>query len=263
MGWFVLGFAAILLAVFVFANITRHVVHAGQVGLLYREEAFLTSLEPGVYRRFAPFRKERIVAVSTVPTALHATQYEVISKDQFAFRISLAPLVTITDPREYHEGTPPVPADMAQFYAGPDMRYTRLAPTLSAALIEAVAARTLEEFLADPNGTLVGIAEEVSNVLPGTRLDRIALTSVVLPPETRKMFTEVERARREGLAGLERAKSEQASLRALANAARNLASNPQLAQLRVLQTMENAKGAKTFVFGNPQDGRIEDPASKG
>ena len=64
------------------------------------------------------------------------------------------------------------------------------------------------------------------------------------------MFTEVERARREGLASLERAKSEQASLRALANAARNMAGNPQLAQLKMLQVMENAKGAKTFVLGD-------------
>lgn len=65
------------------------------------------------------------------------------------------------------------------------------------------------------------------------------------------MFTEAERARREGLAALERARSEQAALRVLANAARNLAGNPELAQLRLWQTMENAKGAKTFVLGDP------------
>jgi hypothetical protein len=70
-----------------------------------------------------------------------------------------------------------------------------------------------------------------------------------MPPEIRKMFTEVERARRDGLAALERARGETASLRALANAARSLSGNPQLAHLRTLQAVESAKGAKTFVFG--------------
>jgi hypothetical protein len=42
--------------------------------------------------------------------------------------------------------------------------------------------------------------------------------------------------------------TEQASLRALANAARSLRSNPELAHLRMLQTAETSKGAKTIVL---------------
>ena len=76
------------------------------------------------------------------------------------------------------------------------------------------------------------------------------VTSITLPPETRKMFTEVERSKIEAEAALERARGEQASLRALANAARLIQNNPALANLRLLQTMEQTPGAKTFVLGS-------------
>ncbi|MCK0127421.1 SPFH domain-containing protein [Erythrobacter sp. F6033] len=233
--------------------LNRHVVHLGHTGLLYSNESFVKTLEPGAYWRFDPLSNDTIVSVSMVPTALTPNQFDVISKDQFAFRLTLAPLVTITDARAFHEGAAPVAVDMAQFYPGPEMRLSRLNPVLAHAVMAAVSAKTLEEFVANPQAALEGLKDQIADVLPGTTVDRIAITSIQLPPEVRKMFTEVERARREGLAGLERAKAEQASLRALANAARNLANNPQLAQLRMLQTMESAKGAKTFVLGNASE----------
>ena len=96
---------------------------------------------------------------------------------------------------------------------------------------------------------MAAIHDAVAGAVPGLTVTRLLLTEVTMPPEIRRMFTEVERARREGLAALERARAEQASLRALANAARALASNSGLARLRLLQTMESAKGAKTFVLG--------------
>ena len=81
-------------------------------------------------------------------------------------------------------------------------------------------------------------------------MERVLLTSITLPPETRRMFTDVERARMEGQAALERARSEQAALRVLANAARLVNDNPGLANLRLLQAIESSKGATTIVLGN-------------
>ena len=255
--------AVVLLAALVRTVLARHVVRMGHVGLLYSSEKFVEVLEPGSYWRIDPFGHDTIVNISTVPTALIPSQYDVISKDQFAFRLSLAPLVTIHDPRAFHEGTQPVDDELGHLYMGLDFRFSRLSPVLAHGVLAAVATKTLEEFLADPQGALAGLNEELAGVLPGTTLDRIAITSIQLPPEVRKMFTEVERARREGLAGLERARAEQASLRALANAARNLAGNPHLAQLRMLQTMESAKGAKTFVLGNPPELTPDADVTKG
>jgi regulator of protease activity HflC (stomatin/prohibitin superfamily) len=64
------------------------------------------------------------------------------------------------------------------------------------------------------------------------------------------MRAEVERSKMEAEASLERARGEQASLRALANAARLIKDNPALANLRFLQTLEQIQGAKTIVLGS-------------
>ena len=80
------------------------------------------------------------------------------------------------------------------------------------------------------------------------KVDQAALGSVILPPELRRMTTEVERARLEGLAQLERSRGEQAALRSLANAARMLKDNPELMKLRMLQSVGAGKGA-TLVLG--------------
>lgn len=252
-----LAFAAIIVVVVgIFRLIwTRAYIFPGAVGLVYAKQGFKKELGPGSHRIFDPFSSSQIIHVSKVARALHPRVIDVISRDQFAFRLNLTPIITVTEPREFIENTREAFGYLHDTL-GPagddsDSRYERLDPILTSAALEAVAAVTLDEFLADQSDILKSISSKVAPVLPGATLDSIALTAINLPPEVRKMFTEVERARREGLAGLERARSEQAALRALANAARTLADNPQLVQLRMLQTMENAKGAKTFVLGEP------------
>lgn len=231
-----------------------HEVALWETGLIYGPAGFVEQLGPGIHRRFDPLHRRTLVCVPTVTRALSGQTIEAISKDQFAFRLTLTPVVTVVDPRLLVEQTTGPSGERAPVQPV-DHRYDRLSPSLAAAALAVVATRTLEEFLADPAAMVTAIAPQLADALPGTRLDELLLTGITLPPEVRKMFTEVERARREGLAGLERARAEQASLRALANAARNLADNPALANLRMLQVMENARGAKTFVLG----GGVTDP----
>lgn len=250
MGWIVAVVLAVA-AVGVLSGLKRAAVQPGETGLLYRDGKFLRELAPGPHRWFDLAGRTRLHRVSLLPRALSPVALDVISKDQFAFRIVIAPLATVTDARAFHEGIRPavaVPQGMPAYLQMHD-HYERLHATLAAEALRVVSQLTLEEFLGQQATVLEPAKPTVAKVLPGTRLDALLITSVVLPPEIRKMFTEVERARREGLAQLERARGEQAALRALANAARNLADNPQLAQLRLLQTMENAKGAKTFILG--------------
>jgi hypothetical protein len=67
-------------------------------------------------------------------------------------------------------------------------------------------------------------------------------------------------ARKEGEAALERARSETAALRGLANAGRTLADNPGLLQLRILQEL-GASSGNTVVFGAPDS--VARPARDG
>lgn len=65
---------------------------------------------------------------------------------------------------------------------------------------------------------------------------------IMFPGELKKMFAQITRAEKEGLAALERARGETAALRNLANAAKMLDDNPNLLQLRMLQSLSETSG---------------------
>jgi hypothetical protein len=77
------------------------------------------------------------------------------------------------------------------------------------------------------------------------------IRDIILSAEIRRLYAEFERARLEGLAALERARSEQAALRSLANSARLLKGNPELMNLRLLHALAGQPGkqAPTVVLG--------------
>lgn len=240
-GWLLLAAALVLTLAFLLLRSRRTVeqVQPWETGLLYGPRGFIRILPPGRHGRFDPLHRTVLYHVATHPQALPGAPIEAISADRFAFRVTFTVFATITDPRAAVEGGAAGPLGPGQLH-----------PALSAAALAALARRALDSILDDPAAVVAEIEPQLADVVPGYRVDRLVLTAILLPPEVRKMFTEVERARREGLAALERARGEQAALRALANAARNLDGNPALAQLRMLQVMETAKGAKTFVLGS-------------
>lgn len=222
------------------------VIGPGEVGLLYRDGAFQRELPPG--RHLLPYLARGIEVRRIWMQAIHANRFtvSVMTSDQFAFRMTLNPVWRVTDARVVGE-TQQIAGDDAHACAVPLMAYTQ------ATALRLVAGMTLDEFLAARDGVVTQIQQAIETVVPGITVSDLLLTDLTMPPEIRRMFTETERARREGLAALERARAEQAALRALANAARSLQGNPALAQLRVLHAMESAKGAKTFVLGPATD----------
>ena len=74
----------------------------------------------------------------------------------------------------------------------------------------------------------------------------INIKDIMFPGELKKIFAQEIRARKEGLAMLEKARGETAALRNLANAAKMVQDNPALLQLRMLESSGN-----TFVCGIP------------
>ena len=227
----------------------------GQVALLARRSGGFETFGPGLHRYFDLSGARRTLTVRLGAQPLSGQQLDVISKDRFSFRVTLVPIIEVEDAQQFAAGAHSemeIPG-LPQFAQAANLYPDRLAPLLAQAVTTTIANASLEEFLDNPAERLADIKGGLADAVPGARLLELALTAVTLPPELRKMFTEVERAKREGLAGLERARAEQASLRALANAARNLADNPHLSQLRMLQVMENARGSKTFVLGPAED----------
>jgi regulator of protease activity HflC (stomatin/prohibitin superfamily) len=226
------------------------VIYPGQTGLLYRDGQLDRRLEPGKHSWWDwSGKRTHAVVVPTTPQLIGSYQVEPITADHFSFRMTVAVTAELVDAVAYYETLGSMQREHLSM-VGSQLIYGQLVNLVPAAWREAVAKRTLEAFLADAAADLPMVSAALADAMPGARMTSMLITQITMPPEIRKMFTEVERARREGLAQLERARAEQAALRALANAARSLADNPGLERLRVLQAMESAKGSKTFVLGD-------------
>lgn len=219
----------------------REVVMPWETALLYRDGAFQRTLSPGAHRLFDPGRRLTVTRVATGGLGAQLGPIEVYSVEGFAFRLTLSWLLSVADPRAYHE------ANAGGSFAG--MRPAGFDAALTAAAMAAAAARPLAAMLADAQPLAVEALAAVAPSFPSVTVEHPAVIRLQLPPEVRRLFTEVESARLQGLAALERARGEQASLRSLANAARLIRDNPELAQLRLLQTVENAKRPATIVLG--------------
>ncbi|HEU6449372.1 MAG TPA: slipin family protein [Verrucomicrobiae bacterium] len=86
----------------------------------------------------------------------------------------------------------------------------------------------------------------------GVNILAVEVKDVMFPPDLKRAFAEVLKAKQEGQAALERARGETAALRNLANAARVLEGNPALMNLRLMQSLSAAQNAgNTLVLGVP------------
>ncbi len=200
--------------------------------IAYYDGRFDRILPPGRYFNWQPKRRavhrlrknDQILAVPVT---------DVTSADRLVYRMAATVTYRFIDPREALENG----------YS------ERLKLAVATALSKLAANRSLEEFLVQRvtlDAELLGL---IGSPISGCEVIGATVTSLVLPPEIRRLFSEVERARLEGAAALERARGEQAALRSLANAARMLKGNPELMNLRLLQTL-SGKNRTNLVLGS-------------
>jgi regulator of protease activity HflC (stomatin/prohibitin superfamily) len=257
---------AALVALMFWANARQvNLIYPPNVGLLYRNGKFERELGPGRYVFYDLLKRTRVVKVSCAPLPVALGEVTVLSKDQFSFRVGVSPVVEVIDARAFIESQGAVePTGFSQFM--PHLAsHAALHSLAASASFEVIAGYTLREIFADSGLVPNGVQAKLAAAIPGAAISRVLVTSITLPPETRKMFTEVERSKLEAEASLERARGEQASLRVLANAARLIKDNPALANLRFLQMLEQARGAKTIVVGSggvPLVGDVSGAAGK-
>lgn len=210
------------------------IVHEWEQGLLYLDGRFAQVLAPGRYRA-GGWREHLVVTLPRFERVEPIGPVDVTSMDNLSFRLSGVIAHTVTDPRAAHEGE--------------YRQILRLAA--SEALVRLSAERILETVLAERASLDAAATAAITRPVPGCAIASLTITAVTLPPELRRLYAEIERARLEGQAALERARSEQAALRSLANAARMLKGNPELMNLRLLQALSasGAKGGATLVLG--------------
>lgn len=148
---------------------------------------------------------------------------EILTADSVALKVSVSAVWRIADPVLHLT----VAADSM----------ARLHVALQQLVRARVAARSLEELLADRTSAGEGLAAEADEAVHAVGLQVVSaeVRDLMLPAEVRRAVTEVLLARERGRAELERARAEAAALRSLANTARLLEEHPGLLHLRTLQ----------------------------
>ena len=242
-GWFLLGVTLIAALLLGAALLPRAVtVLPWQVALIYRRGRFERELGPGRHW-LVGLGQPSLAHLTAVPQAASVGPLDLFSQEGFGLRATLSLTWRIADARAYWEAS----AGTATFGG---VRLPGFDEAVQAAALTAAGARPLAEMLADPQALGAAVLAAVAGEYPVIALETATVARVTLPPEVRRLRTEAEAARLQGLAALERARGEQAALRSLANAARLVRDNPELAQLRLLQAIETAKRPPTIVLGN-------------
>ncbi|HEX6105857.1 MAG TPA: slipin family protein [Gemmatimonadales bacterium] len=228
--------ALLLLAVLLGRVVTSTTVFEFERGLRFSRGRFTGVLGPGIYRHLAPYT--RIQKVDIRPTQVAVAGQEVLSADGVAVKASVAVTSRVADPERAVLGTAHYPTAV----------YTEVQLVLRGV----VAALPVEELLArraELSGRLKAAAAERLAAI-GIELQEAAIRDLTFPGELKKIFSQVVKARQEGLAALEKARGETAALRNLANAAQLMQRSPELMQLRLLQVLGQQPG-NTIVLGVP------------
>ena len=84
----------------------------------------------------------------------------------------------------------------------------------------------------------------------GLKLLSVNIKDIMFPGPLKQIFAQVVKARKEGQAALEKARGESAALRNLSNAAKMIETNPNLMNLRLIQSLGESSG-NTLVLGMP------------
>lgn len=234
----VLVLVALVAVAVVYANV-RITIFEYERGVRFRRGRFSRVEGPGVYWYIPAFT--RIQKVDVRPLRVAVAGQEVLSADGVAVKASVAATYRVADPER-------------AVLASEDYRAAVYAE-LQLALRAVISATKVEDLLAqrgEMSARLTSIPASALEAI-GIDLQEAAVRDLTLPGELKKIFSQVVKARQEGLAALERARGETAALRNLANAAQMIDRNPNLVHLRLLQVLAQQPG-NTLVLGLQQQG---------
>jgi len=203
-------------------------------GLRFSRGRFSRVLGPGVYWSLPGV--VRIHRIDVRPTRAVVAGQEVLSADGVAVKGSVMATFQVVEPQKALLATDDYRAAV----------YSELQLALRAVISETRIDDLLQQRAEIP-ARLKALAGDKIRLF-GVELQDASLRDLTFPGELKKVFTQVVKARQEGLAALERARGETAALRNLANAAQMVERSPSLIQLRLLQVLGQQSG-NTLVLG--------------
>jgi regulator of protease activity HflC (stomatin/prohibitin superfamily) len=217
------------------------IVEAYEKGLKFRNGRFVGVLEPGRYRVRRLFVEERVEKIDLRDRVLTVAGQEMMTADKVTLRLNVVATWRVVDPavavlrNENH---------VAQLYTDVQL-----------ALREAVAARTLDELIAEKAvlGDRVLGALKLAAAGYGVEVLDAGVKDIVLPGDLKAQYARVIEARKQAEAAQILRREEVAATRSLANTAQLLEKNPTLLKLKVLESLEKIAGAGQSKIVLPAD----------
>lgn len=199
----------------------RVTVDPWEQAVTHRDGVITQVLGAGRYR--LPRRTTALI-LDMRPHQLVVNAQEIMTADAISVRVSAVADVTVADAR----------AAVTQSMDGDAVIYQ----AIQIALRDALTTRTLAEVLADRPGISTALLTPARSAAAGVGLDVSAavVRDLTVAQEARVVLAEVALEAQRSTIVLERARTEVAATRALANAARIMADNPGLLQLRMVQS---------------------------
>jgi regulator of protease activity HflC (stomatin/prohibitin superfamily) len=226
----------VLILILLKIGVRRVTILEYEKGLKYSRGKFKKLMDSGQYW-YLPFFI-MIVKIDIRPRFVSITGQEVLSSDGVTLKVSLAANYEICDPN--------IAINKVQNYQ--EALYVELQLTLR----EIIGTTDIDTVLGNRNELskkLKEMTEKKAQDL-GLKLISVSIKDIMFPGKLKEMFAQVVNARKEGLAAIEKARGETAALRNLANAAKMIENNPNLLQLRLLQTLGISSG-NTLILGMP------------
>jgi regulator of protease activity HflC (stomatin/prohibitin superfamily) len=216
--------------------VRRIVIFEYEKGLKYMNGQFKALLSHGAYWYLPFFTTIRTVDLR--PKFVSISGQEVLSADSITLKVSLAAKYQVADPA--------TAMNTVENYQ--DALYLEL----QLGLRELIGSAAIDEVLEKRGELSKRLMEMKAPKIAelGVALLSVEIKDIMFPGDLKKIFAQVVKARKEGLAALEKARAETATLRHLANAAQLIERHPNLMQLRALQSVGDSSG-NTLVLGMP------------
>jgi len=178
-----------------------------------KKAGFAGVLDPGRYRIYLPTTTVQLVDIR--PTFITVGGQEVLSSDGITLKVTMAAKYQIDDPEKA--------INSVESYTG------SLYLTLQMGLREIVGTSAIDDLMEKRGEIGVQLMEKAAPdvELLGLKLLSVDLKDIMLPGEVKKLFNQIVKARKEGMAALEKARGETAALRNLANAAKTDGRQPE------------------------------------
>jgi regulator of protease activity HflC (stomatin/prohibitin superfamily) len=212
-------------------------IDAWEKGLKFRDGKFAGILEPGRHRLATIFAKDQVHKMDMRVRTMIVQGQEILTADKATVRTTVLAKMRVADP--------------AAAILKVDSYVGQLYGDVQLALREAVAARTLDELIAEKAvlGAKVLGALQLTASAYGVELLEVGVRDLILPGELKAQFTRVLEARKRAEADQIERREEVAATRSLANTAQLLEKNPVLMKLKILESLEKiARGGAKLVL---------------